>query len=72
MPRSPSRPPSYLWTAATCSQANALNPSPTHRMLGPKLCGRISALLGCLLCILILWGAIPVVFGNVVTTGIMG
>lgn len=39
-------------------------------MLGPKLCGRLSGLFCIIIGILVIWGLIPVVIGNIVTAPI--
>lgn len=51
----------------------SLNPCRmAYDVLGPKLCGRLSGLLCLIVCVLVLWGLIPVLIGNVVTAPITG
>ena len=50
-----------------------LNPfAMMYRLLGPKLCGRLSAFICCILFILLLWYLIPIIIGNVITAPVTG
>jgi len=50
-----------------------LNPfSALFQLLGPKLFKRLMAVLGCLLCLLLLYYMLPVIFSNVITAPITG
>lgn len=50
-----------------------LNPiSMMLQLLGPKLCRRLTSLIGLVLCSFVLWSMIPVLFANVITEVLVG
>jgi hypothetical protein len=38
-----------------------------YRLLGPKLCAKLSGFLCCILCVLLLYYLVPIVLGNAIT-----
>jgi len=43
-----------------------------YQLLGPKLCKRLVGFLACLICIVLLYYMLPVIFGNVITSPFTG